>query len=102
MIEVAAILSAAVQKWEDFSIILVMLLVNAGLDFMQEHRALNALKALKQRLSKEVTVRRNGQFTRIPVRELVPGDIVKIHIGDGFNDAIKLTVKRVFLQRSQA
>lgn len=82
MIEVAAILSAAVQKWEDFSIILVMLLVNAGLDFMQEHRALNALKALKQRLSKEVVVRRNGQFTRIPVRELVPGDIVKIRIGD--------------------
>ncbi|ACF10928.1 plasma-membrane proton-efflux P-type ATPase [Chlorobaculum parvum NCIB 8327] len=82
MIEVAAILSAAVQKWEDFSIILVMLLVNAGLDFMQEHRALNALKALKQRLSKEVTVRRNGQFVRVPVRELVPGDIVKIRIGD--------------------
>ena len=82
MIEVAGILSATVQKWEDFSIILVMLLVNAGLDFMQEHRALNALKALKQRLSKEVTVRRNGQFTRVPVRELVPGDIVKIRIGD--------------------
>ncbi|HHE07661.1 MAG TPA: metal-transporting ATPase, partial [Chlorobaculum parvum] len=82
MIEVAAILSAAVQKWEDFSIILVMLLVNAGLDFMQEHRALNALKALKQRLAKDVTVKRNGEFKRIPVRELVPGDIVKIRIGD--------------------
>lgn len=82
MIEVAAILSAVVQKWEDFSIILVMLLVNAGLDFMQEHRALNALKALKQQLAKEVTVKRNGEFMRIPVRELVPGDIVKIRIGD--------------------
>jgi magnesium-transporting ATPase (P-type) len=41
MIETAAILSAVVQKWEDFAIILVMLLVNAGLDFFQEHRALN-------------------------------------------------------------
>jgi len=41
MIEVAALLSALVQKWEDFAIILVMLLVNAGLDLMQEHRALN-------------------------------------------------------------
>ena len=51
MIEAAAILSAVVQKWDDFAIIAVMLLVNAGLDFFQEHRALNALKALKQRLA---------------------------------------------------
>ena len=39
MIEVAAILSAVVGKWDDFVIILIMLLVNAGLDFFQEHRA---------------------------------------------------------------
>ncbi len=82
MIETAAVLSAVVEKWEDFFIILVMLLVNAGLDFFQEHRALNALKALKQRLAREVTVRRNGRFRRLPVRELVPGDIVKLRIGD--------------------
>jgi len=82
MIETAALLSAVVQKWEDFSIILIMLLVNAGLDFFQEHRALNALKALKSKLTKQVTVRRDGQFQRIPQRELVPGDIVRIKIGD--------------------
>jgi H+-transporting ATPase len=82
MIELAAVLSAIVQKWEDFTIILIMLLVNAGLDFLQEHRALNALKALKQRLTKEVTVKRDGEFKRIPLRELVPGDIVKLRIGD--------------------
>ncbi len=82
MIEVAAVLSAIVQKWEDFVIITIMLLVNAGLDFFQEHRALNALKALKQRMANEVTVRRNGKFRVIPARELVPGDIVKLRIGD--------------------
>ena len=82
MIEAAALLSALVQKWEDFSIILVMLLVNAGLDFMQEHRALNALKALKQRLAKQTTVLRDGVFRRLPVRELVPGDVVRLRIGD--------------------
>ena len=59
-----------------------MLLVNAGLDFYQEGRALTALSALKQRLAKEVTVRRGGKFQRIPARELVPGDIVKLRIGD--------------------
>jgi len=82
MIEVAALLSAMVQKWEDFCIIMVMLLVNAGLDFMQEHRALNALKALKEKMNLQVTVLREGVFNRIAARELVPGDIIKLRIGD--------------------
>ncbi|HEB95604.1 MAG TPA: HAD family hydrolase [Sedimenticola thiotaurini] len=82
MIEAAAILSALVQKWEDFIIISIMLLVNGALDFFQEHRALNALAALKQRLALEVTVLRDGEFRTVPARELVPGDIVKLRIGD--------------------
>ena len=82
MIEAAAILSAVVQKWDDFVIITIMLLVNAGLDFFQEHRALNALKALKQRLKAEIIVLRDGAFKTIPARELVPGDIIKLRIGN--------------------
>jgi len=82
MIEVAALLSAVVQKWEDLAIILVMLLVNAFLDFFQEHRALNALKALKQGLAGETLVLRSGRYQALPFRELVPGDIVRLKIGD--------------------
>jgi H+-transporting ATPase len=82
MIEMAAGLSAMVQKWEDFAIILVMLLVNAGLDFFQEHRALNALKTLKAGMQHQVTVFRDGSFKAIPARELVPGDLIKLKIGD--------------------
>jgi len=41
MIELAALLSSVVQKRDDFVIITIMLLVNDGLDFFQEHRALN-------------------------------------------------------------
>ncbi len=82
MIEIAAILSALVRKWDDFIIIAVMLLVNAGLDFFQEHRALNALKALKQRMTAETIVLRGGEFKTMPSRELVPGDIVKLRIGN--------------------
>lgn len=82
MIEIAGLLSVLVQKWEDFSIIMMMLLVNAGLDFFQEHRALNALKALKGEMAHEVTVLRAGSFRKIPARELVPGDILKLRIGD--------------------
>jgi len=82
MIEIAALLSALVGKWDDFTIILIMLLVNAGLDFFQEHRALNALKALKQRLTAETIVLRGGKFTTVPARELVPGDIIRLRIGN--------------------
>jgi H+-transporting ATPase len=82
MIEVAALLSAVVQKWDDFVIITIMLLVNAGLDFFQEHRALNALKALKQRLTAEIIVRRDGRFKTIPARDLVPGDVIRLRIGN--------------------
>jgi H+-transporting ATPase len=82
MIETAAVLSALVQKWDDFIIIAVLLLVNAGLDFFQEHRALNALRALKQRMTAEIIVLRDGEFKTIPSRELVPGDIVKLRIGN--------------------
>ena len=82
MIEVAAILSAVVHKWDDCIIITVMLLVNGILDFLQEHRALNALAALKQKLSLEVTVLRDGKFQTVPSRELVPGDVIKLRIGD--------------------
>jgi H+-transporting ATPase len=82
LIEAAAVLSALAQEWDDFTIILVMLLINAGLDFLQEHRALNALKALKKQLANEVIVRRGGKFNTVPARELVPGDIVRLRIGN--------------------
>jgi len=82
MIELAALLSAVVQKWDDFVIITIMLLVNAGLDFFQEHRALNALKALKQRITAEIIVLRDGTFRTLPARELAPGDVIRLRIGN--------------------
>ncbi len=90
MIEVAALLSAIVQKWEDFAIILVMLLVNAGLDFFQEHRALNALATLRKGLSNSCIVLRDGAFKTLPARELVPGDIVRLRIGNVVPADVKL------------
>ena len=64
------------QKWDDFVIILIMLLVNAGLDFFQEHRALNALAALKASLAKTVVALRDGAFATVMTRDLVPAFLV--------------------------
>jgi H+-transporting ATPase len=92
MIEAAALLSALVQKWDDLAIILIMLLINAGLDFFQEHRALNALAALKASLAKTVVALRDGAYTTIMSRDLVPGDIIKLKIGDIIPADVKLLV----------
>ncbi len=82
MIEIAAILSASVQKWEDFTIIMILLFVNAGVDFWQEHKALSALKVLKQKLARKAIVLRDGVWKEIDAKYIVPGDIVKLRIGD--------------------
>jgi H+-transporting ATPase len=81
MIEIAAILSAAVHHWEDFIIISVLLLLNAAVGFWQEHKADNAIELLKQRLAPKARVLRDGIWNEIESRELVPGDIVRVHLG---------------------
>ncbi len=82
MIEIAALLSALVHKWEDFAIIVTLLLVNAYIDFRQESKAISALEILKQKLSKTALVLREGRWQTVPARQLVPGDVVKLKIGD--------------------
>jgi H+-transporting ATPase len=82
MIEVAAILSLLLQRWEEFIIISMMLLINAALDFFQEHKALSALKVLKQQVVSEVRVFRGAEYQFSLARELVPGDIIRLRIGD--------------------
>jgi H+-transporting ATPase len=82
MIEIAALLSAVVQHWADFAIIAVMLLLNAGVGFWQEFKADSAIAALKQRLALRARVRRDGRWRDMPARELVPGDVVLIRLGN--------------------
>jgi H+-transporting ATPase len=81
MIEVAAILSAVVHHWEDFWIIFALLMLNAVVGFWQEHKADNAIEALKQRLALKARVLRDGKWTEVEARELVPGDIVRVRLG---------------------
>jgi H+-transporting ATPase len=82
MIEVAAILSLVVQHWADFFIILVLLIANAVVGFWEEYQAGNAIEALKQKLALQARVRRDGKWRTIAARELVPGDVIRIRLGD--------------------
>ena len=82
MIEVAAALSAAVGHWEDFGIIVTMLLINAGVGFFEEKNASEAIAALKRQLAPNAHVKRDGKWVEIPARELVPGDVILVKLGN--------------------
>ncbi len=101
MIEVAALLSAAVRRWEDFAIIMVLLLTNAFIDFWQEAKALSALKVLKEKLAKKAIALRDGAFQTIDARQLVPGDIIKVKIGDVVPADLKL-IEGDYIQADQS
>ncbi|RVU71034.1 plasma-membrane proton-efflux P-type ATPase [Lactobacillus xujianguonis] len=81
MIEAAAVVSAIIGHWDDFIIILCLLLFNACIELWQDRKASNALSALKKGLAPNATVLRDGQFKTIPASQLVPGDIVKTRLG---------------------
>lgn len=101
MIEAAAILSAALGDWGDFAIIATMLAVNAGVDFWQEHKAGNAIALLKERLALEARVLRDGNWQTVPARELVPGDVVLLRLGNVTPADVKL-VKGEYLSADES
>jgi len=82
MIEVAVVLSAVVRHWADFAIIVVMLLVNAAVGFWQEFKADNAISLLKQRLALRAKTLRDGRWQDLSAKELVPGDVIKVVLGN--------------------
>jgi H+-transporting ATPase len=82
MIEVAVILSGVVRHWPDFFIILVLLFTNALVGFWEERQAGNAIAALKAKLAIKCRVRRDGKWVNPPARELVPGDVIRLRMGD--------------------
>ena len=82
MIEVAVILSGVVRHWPDFFIILLLLVTNAVVAFWEERQAGNEIAALKAKLAIKARVIRDGKWINPPARELVPGDVVRLRLGD--------------------
>jgi H+-transporting ATPase len=82
MIEAAVILSAVARHWPDFFIILLLLLANSVVGFWEEREAGNAIAALKAKLAIKARVKRDGKWITPPARELVPGDVIRMRLGD--------------------
>jgi H+-transporting ATPase len=82
MIEAAVILSAIARHWPDFGIILVLLLANSIVGFWEERQAGNAIEALKAKLAVKARVKRDGKWVTPEARDLVPGDVIRMRLGD--------------------
>lgn len=78
----AAAVSAFLGELLDASVILLIVVLNAVLGFVQERRAENALEALKKLSSKKAQVLRSGKSEIIDAKEIVPGDVLLLSVGD--------------------
>jgi Mg2+-importing ATPase len=79
---VASAISAAVGEVINASIIALMVLLSAALNFIQTYRSQRAVERIRKEVAPAATVLRDGNWTDIPRRELVPGDVVRLTAGD--------------------
>ncbi|QPC46289.1 calcium-translocating P-type ATPase, SERCA-type [Mangrovibacillus cuniculi] len=86
----ATLVSGLLGEYIDAIAIMAIVIVNAIMGFVQEQRAEKSLDALKQLSAPQVTALRDGTWTRIPSKELVPGDIVKFQSGDRIGADLRL------------
>ncbi|OPY25319.1 MAG: Copper-exporting P-type ATPase B [Methanocella sp. PtaU1.Bin125] len=82
MIEAAAVISLIIGHLEDFAIIVVLLFINVIVKYAQESKAGNAIELLKKKLSPSARVKRGGRWREVNARGLVPGDIIRVRLGD--------------------
>jgi H+-transporting ATPase len=82
MLEITILLEWILGKYFEAYVVMGLLVFNAILGFFQEERANSALQLLKEKLKINARVKRNGNWTLVPARELVPGDVVRLRAGD--------------------
>ncbi|HWV76877.1 MAG TPA: HAD-IC family P-type ATPase [Isoptericola sp.] len=79
---VSAVLKAILGDWVDFTVILLVAVVNAAIGFIQEGRAESALNGIRQMLSVHAEARRDGAWAKVDADDVVPGDVVRVRSGD--------------------
>jgi H+-transporting ATPase len=100
MLEATAIVTLVLGKYPQALVIVFLLLFNAGMSLWREGRAKAAMAKLKQRLRIQSRVKRDGKWSTIPARELVPGDVVRLRIGDLLPSDVKIVDGSLGLDQS--
>ena len=100
LLELTIILQLMIGKTKEAIIIAILLCFNATLSFLQEDRANKALALLKECLAINAKVLRQGQWRLIPVKNLVPQDIISIRMGDIVPADMRIASGKVLLDQS--
>lgn len=79
---IAGSITAMLQEWVDTGVIFGVVIANAIIGFIQEHKASKAIEALVRIVKSENVVIRGGEKTRIFSSNIVPGDVVQVKSGD--------------------
>ncbi|MBV6477624.1 MAG: Calcium-transporting ATPase 1 [Ignavibacteria bacterium] len=87
----AAVISGLVGDLTDTIIILIIVILNAIIGFVQEYKAGKAMDALKKMVSFNTIVYRNGIPVTVPSSELVVGDVVMLESGNAVPSDLRLT-----------
>ncbi|HEX9155847.1 MAG TPA: cation-transporting P-type ATPase, partial [Nitrospira sp.] len=90
----STVVSAAMGKWVDASVIFAVAFINAVVGYFQEAKAEKAIDALASMIVTEATVRRGGEKLRVASAQLVPGDVVLLQSGDRVPADLRLLQQR--------
>ncbi|KAL1867210.1 plasma membrane H+-ATPase [Paecilomyces lecythidis] len=102
VMEAAAVLAAGLEDWVDFGVICALLLLNAGVGFIQEFQAGSIVDELKKTLALKAIVLRNGRLVEIEAPGVVPGDILQIEEGTIVPADGRIVTEDAFLQVDQS
>ncbi len=82
ILAVATVISVAVGQMTEAVTIIIIVLLNAGMGFIQEYRTEKTLQSLREMTAPVARVYRDGALVRISAARLVPGDVIELAAGD--------------------
>ena len=100
MLELIMVISIVTGKVTDLIVVGALLVINAVVSFVQEHRAAGVVDALRRRLRVSARVLRESKWQLVPARELVPGDIVRVRPGDIIPADVKIITGNLIVDQS--
>ncbi len=90
----ASIIAAVLGEQLNAAIIVTIVVLSSALNFVQVHRSQQAADRLRQQVAPMATALRDGTWTEIPRREVVPGDVIRLAAGDVVPADARLTEAR--------
>ena len=82
MLEFTVALEWVFGKYTEAYVIVVLLIFNAVVSYLQEEKANSAVELLRKKLTVLTRVKRDGTWAKLPAREIVPGDVIRLRAGD--------------------